>query len=61
MIHILRISSEDLNNMVHDLTRIAHCIAGIDATDECRRMLHICEMELSRIRQTIIESVEDSD
>ena len=61
MIHILRISSEDLNNMVHDITRIAHCIGGVDASDECKRMLHSFEMELAKIRQTIIESVEDID
>jgi hypothetical protein len=61
MIHILNISSEDLNNMLHDLTRIAHCIAGVDAADDCKRMLHSCEMELCRIRQTLLESIEDGN
>jgi hypothetical protein len=61
MIHTLSISSEELNFLLHDLTKIAHCLACIDTTEESKRLLHSCEMELARIRQAIIESVEDTN
>lgn len=60
MLHVLYITSEDLDNIVHGLTKIAHCIAGVDTTEGSKRLLHSCEMELVNIRQTLIESVEDN-